>query len=289
MSRSWRVRLVALGLIAVAVAAGVWWINRSEPIPTKPPATAPKVGACWAVQPSAAGHALPWPGSAVPCTSAHTAEVYHVGQVDHDLINRARAAKGDDAKLATNFMYAEVRRACGGFASTYLGTNWHRDQVTLLANWIEPARNGFFGCALVQVTGPGGNTYVTRTGSLKGTGDGGPLAIGCVTRTGDAVRYASCEEAHTGEYVGAYTITPANAPFTATAVAAAVTKGCGKVALDYLGLPDTATRPDLKVGYVGPTTAETWLGSDQTFGCYASADAPLRGTVRNLGTHPLPT
>ena len=288
MARSWRVRLVALGLLAVAVGAGVWWINRSEPIPTKPPANAPALGACWAVQPADAGQALPWPGSAVPCTSAHTAEVYHVGQVDRDLISRARGAKGDDATVATNLMYAQVRRACGVFASTYLGGNWHHDQLTLLANWIEPARDGFFGCALVQTTGPGGATYVTRTGSLKGIGDD-PLAIGCVTRTGDAVRYASCTEPHTGEYVGSYTITPDNAPFNATAVAAAATKGCGKVALSYLGLPETATRSDLKVGYVGPTTAQTWLGSDQTFGCYASADTQLRGTVRNLGTRPLPT
>ena len=67
-----------------------------------------------------------------------------------------------------------------------------------------------------------------------------------------------------------------------------MTRGCGQVALTYLGLPSTATRPDLKIGYVGPTTAETWLGSDQTFACYASADTPLRGTVRNLGTRPLP-
>jgi hypothetical protein len=289
MTRPGQRRLVVVGLLVLVVGGAVWWVNRSEPIPTKLPANAPKVGACWAVDPAAAKGTLPWPGSARACSSAHTAEVFHVGQVDHDLISRARAAKGDDAKVATNFMYAEVRRACGGFASNYLAGNWHRDRVTLLANWIEPARNGFFGCALVQVTGPGGATYVTRGDSLKDAGDTGPLAIACVTRTGDAIRYASCEEQHTGEFVGSYTITPANAPFSGTAVTAAATKGCGLVALSYLGLPDNATRPDLRVGYVGPTTAETWLGSDQTFGCYASADAPLRGTVRNLGTRPLPT
>src|SRR5256885_10965955 len=265
MARSWRGRLVAVGLIAVAVGAAVWWINRGEPIPTKPPANAPKVGDCWSVQPAAAVKAMPWPGSAVACTSAHTTEVFYVGQADHDLISRARAAKGEDAKVATNLMYAQVRRACGAFASTYLGGNWHDAQVSLLANWIEPARNGFFGCALVQTTGPGGATYVTRSRSLKGVGTG-PLAIGCVTRTGDAVRYASCTEAHTGEYVGSYTITPDNAPFKATAVAAAATKGCGKAALAYLGLPETATRPDPKAGYVGPPTVATRLGTDHTFG-----------------------
>jgi hypothetical protein len=216
--------------------------------------------------------------------------VYHVGQVDHDLIERARVATGDDAKVAQNLMYAQVRRACGSFASVYLGGDWHRDQVTLLANWIRPANDGFFACALVQVTGPGGAEYVSRTGSLTGVGDSGPLAIGCVDRTEDGgVRFASCTEEHTGEFVGVYRITPDNAPFNGTAVAATATKGCGQAALSYLGLPATARRSDLKIGYVGPTSADTWLGSDQTFDCYASADTPLRGTVRNLGTRPLPT
>src|SRR3954453_22965371 len=102
MARSWRGRLVAGGLIAGGIGAGVWWINRSDPIPTKPPASAPKVGDCWSVQPAAAVKAMPWPGSAVACTSPPPPEVVHVGQVDHDLISRARAAKRDDAKVATN-------------------------------------------------------------------------------------------------------------------------------------------------------------------------------------------
>jgi hypothetical protein len=56
----------------------------------------------------------------------------------------------------------------------------------------------------------------------------------------------------------------------------------------YLGLPAGADRPDLSAGYVGPTTAQTWLGSDQTFACYAVATDRLRGTIRSLGTRPLP-
>jgi hypothetical protein len=288
MAGSWRNRLAAVGVLGVAALGFVWWINRSGSIPSRPASDAPAVGSCWAVQPATAKGQLPWSGSEVRCSSAHTAEVYHVGQVDHDLISRSRG-KGDDATVAQGLMYAQARRACGAFASVYLGGDWHRDQVTLVANWIRPAADGFFGCALVQVTGPGGAEYVTRTGSLKGVGDTGPLAVSCVDRSEASVRYASCTEPHTGELVGEYRVTPDNAPFSSTAVTAAVTRGCGQVALSYLGLPATATRPDLKVGYVGPTTAETWLGSDQTFDCYASAASPLRGTVRNLGTRPLPT
>jgi putative regulator of septum formation len=284
-----RGRLLAIGVLAVVVVGAVWYINRSEPIPTRPPAGAPHPGSCFAVTPDQAQQALPWPGGPVACTSAHTAEVYHVGQVDHDLISQARKAKGDPAKIAMNLMFGEVRRACGVFADDYLGGDWHKDQVTLLANWITPAANGFFGCALVQITGPGGSTYVTRNASVKGIGDTGPLATGCVTRTGDAVRFAACTEPHTGEFVGTYRITPDNAPFDAKGVADAANQGCARTALAYLGLPETASRADLHIGYVGPTTAATWLGSDQTFDCYASATSEIRGTIHNLGTGPLPT
>jgi hypothetical protein len=290
VSRRWRVGLGVL-VVAVLVGAGVLaWINRDEPIPTTVPAAAPRVGSCWTVDAAAAQRALPWPGAPVDCGQPHTAEVYHVGQVDHDLISRARGAKGDGTTIATNLMYAQARRACNAFGSTFLGVDWHQEQVIPLANWITPTRDGFFACALAQAGDPGGTRYVSRTGSLKGAGGDAALAIACVRRgDGDSLAYAPCEGEHTGEFVGTYTLTPADAPFDATAVAAAVTKGCGRQALKYLGLPTGATRPDLHVGYVGPTTATTWLGSDQTFGCYATAQVNLRGTVRNLGTRPLPT
>lgn len=124
---------------------------------------------------------------------------------------------------------------------------------------VDPAaRDGFFACALTQSTDPGGTGYVRRTGSLKGAGGDGPLAIACVRRGGgDSLAYSPCDGEHDGEFVGTYTLTPPDAPFDATAVAAAVTKGCGQQILKYIGLPADATRPDLHVGYVGPTTAAT--------------------------------
>ncbi|TML30944.1 MAG: hypothetical protein E6G35_05475 [Actinobacteria bacterium] len=275
-----------VALVAAAVAAGVWWINQGDPIPDHPPASAPKVGSCWTVSPQTARRALPWPGRPVDCAGPHTAEVYHVGQVDRDLVQRARAASGDDRTVAVNLMYAQARRACGAFGSGYLGGDWHATRVALIASWVQPSTNGFFGCAVAQAGDPGGEGFVTRTGSLRGRA--GQLAVGCVTREADTVRFASCTDAHTGEFVGTYIVTPNGAPFDARAVTAAVTRGCGQVTLSYLGLSADASRPDLHVGYVGPTTAATWLGSDQTFACYASADAPVRGTVRSLGTRPLP-
>ena len=289
MGRPWRVRLAVVAVCGLVAAGAVWWINRDAPVPTKLPASAPQVGSCWLVDPTAAQATLPWPGGPLDCAKPHTAEVYHVGQVDADLVRRARGAKGDETTIATNLMYAQARRACDAIGRIYLGADWHQDQVTLLASWIAPARDGFFGCALAQTVDPGGTRYVSRTASLKGLGTPPALVIECVTKNGGALAYSPCDGAHDGEFVGTYTLTPPDAPFNATAVAAAVTKGCGQEALKYLGLPTDATRPDLHVGYVGPTTAATWLGSDQTFACYTTAEVRMRGTLRNLGTRPLPT
>lgn len=288
MAGPWRTRLIGIGVVAVVAIGVVWWINRDAPIPDQPPKGAPGVGTCWTVSPKTAQRAYPWPGKAVDCAGPHTAEVYHVGQADKDLVKRSRAKSGEDRTVAVNLMYAQARRACAAFATKYLGGDWHGTQVALIADWITPATDGFFGCAMAQDTGPGGDTYVTRKGSLRDQARA--LAVQCVNReTTGSVRYASCDDAHTGEFVGTYIVTPSGAPFDAAAVSAAVTKGCGQVTLSYLGLPTDATRADLHVGWVGPNTQATWLGSDQTFTCYASADAPMRGTVRSLGTRPLPS
>jgi hypothetical protein len=276
-------------LVLVLIGLAIWWFNRPAPIPTRPPATAPAVGTCWQLEHSAAQQAFPWPGSPVACTEKHTVEVSYVGQVDHVLIDKDRSSTGNDLKVADNLMYAEARRACAGVAATYLGGDWHRARVGLIADWIDPAHDGFFGCAIAQVADPGGGSFVSRTASLKGAGVNGPLAVDCVSRgSGSSLAYTTCTQPHNGEFVGTYTVTPANAPFNADGVTRAVKKGCSDAALAYLGLTAGATRDDLSVGYVGPTAAETWLGSDQTFACYAMANVTLTGTIRDLGTRPLP-
>jgi hypothetical protein len=274
--------LVLAAVLAVAAIGGsAWALNRPDPVPGTLPATAPAIGSCWSVDPPAAHGPFPWPGAATSCLTAHTAEVYHVGQVDHDLIRRSRSG-GTDGKLAGNFMLAEVRRACGAFASTYLGGNWRQARVTVLAAWITPERDGFFGCALAETTDAGGTRFATRTATLAATAAG--LAVSCVTQG----TYTPCDQAHDSEFVGTYTLTPPDAPFDATAVKDSATKGCGDLIRAYLSLATGADRTDLSAGYVGPTTAQTWLGSDQTFACYAVSEVTLRGSIHSLGTQPLP-
>jgi len=101
--------------------------------------------------------------------------------------------------------------------------------------------------------------------------------------------YVSCAAPHDAELAGTYTLTPPNAPFDETSVRKTANAGCTAVLRQYLGLPDGTGRPDLSVAYVGPTSPASWLGSDQTFACYARANVKLRGSIRSLGTRPLPS
>jgi hypothetical protein len=86
--------------------------------------------------------------------------------------------------------------------------------------------------------------------------------------------------------VGTYTITPPEAPFDAAKVRDAASTGCGLLVTRYVG----ADRSDLRAGYVGPSTAGDWLGSDQTYACYAipTGTEPLTRTIKALGSGPLP-
>lgn len=290
MPRPARVALV-VAVVVLAVAGGLWWFTRPDPVRHTPPAGAPRAGSCFRVDAGAARAALPWQGREASCSGPHTVELFRVGQVDDDLIRSARGAEGDRAARAKVAMYAQARRACLDGADRFLGGSWHGGRLTVLANWIRPAADGFYGCAVAATLDPGAATFATSTATLRGTMAGGEhaaLAIGCVRARGDALRYVDCATVHDGEYVGGYTLTPPGAPFDAASVRKAAESGCTRVALDYLGLRADSVRRDLRPAYVGPVSAEAWIGSDQTFACYAMAAVPVRGSVRGLGTGALP-
>nr|WP_240943229.1 septum formation family protein [Planosporangium thailandense] len=262
-------------------------MTRPKTVSAERPKGAPAVGSCWNVSEEAVAAAFPWPGAPVGCTASHTAEVFLVGQVDRELAAKAAAAKGDEAKVGQSLMYAQARHACLTVAPKYLGGDWHASRVQVVASWIKPAWVGFFGCAVVEAAAPGGKRFVPRTASLRGALGGGGLDIACVARdTTSEMRYVPCDQPHDGEFTGTYTITPPGAPFVADKVSAAVTAGCGEAAKSYIGAP----RTDLSARFVGPTSTGDWLGSDQTYACYAlvTDGQRLRGSVKGLGPGPLP-
>jgi hypothetical protein len=271
MSR--RTLVVVGAVVALAVAAvGAYELTRP---PAGPPAGAPKPGSCWTVDDAAVHTAFPWPGQPVDCARDHTAEVFHVAKVDTPPEN--------DPKLRDNLMYAQARRACTLLASAFLGGDWHGGRVTVVADWVKPASAGHFGCAVAQSADPAGTRLVHRAGSLRDALKQPGLATDCVTS--GPLAYADCATEHDGEFVGTYTITPPDAPFDGAAVKQAAERGCTQTALGFLGLPADGVRNDLRTGYVGPLTAGDWLGSDQTFTCYALAlgGRKLRGSIKGLG------
>jgi hypothetical protein len=286
------VRAALVAALVLVLAGALWWYTRPAAVAHTPPAGAPAAGSCFQAAQRDTGAALPWAGHpAVPCAGPHTVELFLLGQVGDDLIRAVRGSTGADRAAATLVMYGEARRRCLAGAPRFLGGTWHDARLTVLANWVRPATDGFFGCSVAQARGPGAGELVSRSGSLRGA-MGGPdraaLAVGCVRQNGDSLEYVECRDLHDGEYVGGYQLTPPAAPFQARAVVSAAQAGCTAAALSYLGLPTDAKREDLRAGYVGPTTAQAWLGSDQTFACYAMAARPLRGSIRGLGQRPLP-
>jgi hypothetical protein len=291
--RSRAIGVFAIAAVLIAVAAYLF-SRPSDPAREagrKPPVL-PSAGSCWSVDEATAQTAFPWPGRPVDCAGEHTVELFHVNQVDPKMVRKAAAATGDEAKIQENLMYATARRTCVLLASAYLGGGWRAGRVRLIADWVQPQRSGYFGCAVAETADPAGSRFVRRTGTLRDAlkaAEAAPLAIGCVTNDGGALAYAPCDQPHDGEFVGTYTVTPAEAPFDEAAVRNAANRGCNQAGLTYLGLGAGATRSDLRVGYVGPTTASDWLGSDQTFACFVlSTQGRLRGSVKGLATGPLP-
>jgi hypothetical protein len=226
----------------------------------------------------------------VACTAAHTAEVFYRGQADHSLLKAYRGATDQKKKAATLVIDAEARSGCTGHATAYLGGNFRSAQLTIIPEFLAPESDGFYGCVAAQVTGPGGGTVVSRTAPLAGALPSAALAIDCFAGGGSSSTFTPCTEDHTGEFIGLYTVTPLGAPFNGPELQTVVTQGCQKLLNGFLGLPDgAANRSDLQSSYVGPGSSADWIGSDQTYACYATAAGTLRGSVKGLGgTRPLP-
>jgi len=269
-------------LVLAGLAAALYFANRQTPIPTSS-TVMPATGSCWNV--ASISDPLPWSGSSVDCTQAHNAEIFYAAQVDRSLIKDYRGAKaGQQLQAATIIMQGEARSGCSGHAGAYLGGPWRGARVTIAPDFVGDARDGFYACAVAQVSDPGGTKLVTRTAALHGAAP--ELGIDCAD---GATSFVPCSADHTSEYVGLYTVTPLGAAFNGPELQTAVTNGCQALLNGFLGLPAaSASRSDLRSSYVGPTTSATWIGSDQSYACFATADATISGTIKGLGTRPLP-
>jgi hypothetical protein len=279
---------VGIAVLVIAVVSGLlWWVNRTGPIPTTPPSAAPAVGSCWNLDATTAGGQAPWPGTAVDCAAPHTVEVFYVGQVDHSLIVAERRASGQEKDVNSLVMIGEARAGCTVRGQDFLGDSPRGAQVAVLPDFLKPTDDGFYVCAIAQATGPNNDAFVPRTTSLKGQAKA--VSISCVAAgTTDALTYVPCDKPHSSEFAGLYTVTPLNAPFDQQQLAAAVPAGCDKIVKAFMGLKDDAKRDDVNSAYVGPKTSGAWIGSDQTFACFAHTATDTSASLAGLGTRPLP-
>jgi Septum formation len=305
-----RVLPPAIGVVVIVIVGTVLWLaNRTPSIPTTTPKAAPVARSCWNVDSATIGRQLPWSGSSVACTAAHTAEIVSVGQVDRQLVRTAQKAKGQDATVNSFVMATSARAACLDKVGSYVGGAWRGAQLTVYPDFVAPAKDGFFACVIAQVADPGGQRLVTRTASLAGALTGpaaASLGIDCVgdsssVAAGDGalsqapsgtaaeagLGFVECGQPHTSEFVGLYTVTPANAPYNGPEIQKVVTAGCQQLVDSFVGVVGAQKRSDLRVSEVGPDSANLWAGSDQTFACYASASTPWSGSIKGIGTRAL--
>jgi hypothetical protein len=223
----------------------------------------------------------------VDCTGPHTVEVFYAGQVDRALVKNGRSATGQEKQANNVIMAGEARAGCTVKAKPFLGDSPRGARVAVMANFVKPAQDGFYVCTMAEAAGPNGDTFITRAGSMKGAAQ--QLGIECVASGANgSLTYVPCSRPHSSEYAGTYTVTPLGAPYDASQLQTAVPNGCKQIVIAFMGLRAGATRSDVTSAYVGPTTSNTWIGSDQSYACYARTASEISGSLQGLGTRPLP-
>ena len=112
-------------------------------------------------------------------------------------------------------MAGEARAGCTVKGQKFLGDSPRGARVAVLPDFVRPADDGFYVCAMAQSTGPNNQSFVTRTTSMKGAAKA--LGIECVASPASGgLAYVPCTQPHNSEYAGTYTVTPLGAPYDGT-------------------------------------------------------------------------
>ncbi|GAA2590168.1 hypothetical protein GCM10010399_20240 [Dactylosporangium fulvum] len=270
--------------------------------PSQPAASysPPQVGACLAGGAVSAFEPAAALLSVVDCAREHTVEVVAVGT----FTGPAAAAPAPPAwdSDPSRAAYAECDKA----ATAYAGGDWHTGRLfPFYSVPKEPAWQGGarqYVCGLAEAED---DLFApkARTDSLKGGLQGQrPFALTCVRLKGDdvspegfyrsvdAVTPVACAEPHDTEFVGTWTA-PAGAYPDAKRLNEIVSDGCyGRIAT-FLGISQLQLyeRGDVYTFWTG-LTASQWKLGDRVAHCFLNVASKtlLRGSVKGLGTKPLP-
>ncbi|GAA3247549.1 septum formation family protein [Dactylosporangium siamense] len=175
-----------------------------------------------------------------------------------------------------DFFYPEGAEAgCHRSAEEFLGGPLADARIELrLLNYVRKDFTSM-ACALIVVSDSDG-TDAPHTGSLQGTMSGDrPMAITCGRYADGVLKYLTCAEPHSAEYVGS------------TVDGGDHDTSCQRAAATYLGLSaeEFATREELRSHWL------TTPRDGERTGCVvaaASGKDVLTGSVKGLRTGPLP-
>lgn len=292
-----------VGAFAVALAAacapGGGDGDLTDEWPAMPTAVVPRPapGACHSATGTNAFELVVTELSQAKCDEAHATETVHVGDFGGADAGGQAPPAGDSAGTRAAFT------ACDAAAKDYLGDDWRAGRLRLFVfaptakQWAGGAR--FYRCELIELSQESGK-LVARTGSLRSALSGTrPLAVSCMNDSGkddksiDEIAFVECAAAHTGEFVGVHTVTPAGRAYPGTAQRdRMVLDGCKRLGATYLGISLSQWPQGLSWFFWGP--AETgWKGGNQGYRCYVGVfdrSKPIRAgaTLKGLGTKPLP-
>jgi Septum formation len=232
--------------------------------------------------------------SPVSCETVHRYEQYHKGRFT-----------GADAGAARPHLVMSSPRAlriCAEAARDFLGGDYTDARVYF--DFLVPSTRAWksgdrsFRCVMAETSDVDGE-IVGRSGSLRdGLRGDRPLRIGCVDVTGDGekvetIRYILCDALHTGEFVGTHTIEETGTFPDDDYLDAIAEEACTPLVAAYLGLtPDRfRAREDLDWVWVAPSQPD-WDAGDHGLRCFVATHGykpVVRGSIRGLGTAPLPT
>ncbi|PRX47627.1 putative regulator of septum formation [Prauserella shujinwangii] len=233
---------------------------------------------------------LPEPGQCVlgndltpiDCGREHTVEITMGGTFGGDLPDRPPDRES---------VFAAVFPSCREEAARYLGNEAY--DATTLGAWLMWASeddwaNGqrWYRCGVAQLSPEG--EAVPRTGSAEGVLAGEGLydyqVCSSVRPSKKLPKRTSCAGPHLGEAIGVVRMGRSTDPLpSADEFDRTARDRCQSALVDYLGV----ARNDVLASWRWPDESN-WRRGFTNLTCYAETEQPVRGTLRDIRSGPLP-
>ncbi|WP_230423190.1 septum formation family protein [Prauserella cavernicola] len=220
--------------------------------------------------------------SAVDCAQPHTVEITKEGTFGSGLPSESP----DKATI-----FAEVFPECRQAAADYLGSAQY--DATTLGAWMLwadkddwQAGDRWYRCGVAQLS-PGGEAQ-SRTGSARDVLAGERRfefqLCSSVRPSQELPQQVPCDDPHRAEAIGAVPVGNAGEKFPSDEqFNAEAAPSCRQLLSEYLG----SARDDVAASWRWPDQTN-WSHGFTNITCYAETEAPVNGSLRGIGSSPLP-